>query len=73
MDGALARRIGTDPGAREEGKIMTQHSSLKASGSKSKQRRNVLKRPERIKLLRDKGKWKEEDRVYGLPKVKPEG
>lgn len=52
---------------------MTQHSSLKASGSKGKQRRNVLKRSERIKLLKDKGKWKEENRAHGLPKMKPEG
>ncbi len=53
---------------------MTQHVSLKPGGSRSGQRRNVLKREERIKILRDKGKWKEEEaRVYGLPKVKPEG
>ena len=52
---------------------MTQHSSLKASGSQDKQRRNVLKRSERIKALKDKGKWKEEDGVYGLPKVKQKG
>jgi len=51
---------------------MTQHSSLKTGGSRGGQRRNVLKRSERIKILRDKGKWKEEDKVHGLPKVKPE-
>ncbi len=52
---------------------MTQHTSLKPGGSRSGQKRNVLKREERIKILKNKGKWKEEDRVYGLPKVKPEG
>lgn len=52
---------------------MTQHSSLKSGGSRGGQRRNVLKRLERIKILKDKGKWKNGDRVYGLPKVKPEG
>jgi small basic protein (TIGR04137 family) len=52
---------------------MTQHSSLKSGGFRGKQRRNVLKRSERIKILRDKGKLKEDDKVYGLPKVKPEG
>lgn len=51
---------------------MTQHSSLKAGSSRSGQRRNVLKRLERIKILKDKGKWKEENKAYGLPKVKPE-
>ncbi len=52
---------------------MSQHSSLKASDSRGGKRRNVLKRSERIKILRDKGKLKEDDKVYGLPKVKPEG
>ncbi len=51
---------------------MTQHSSLKASGSRGKQRRNVLKRQERLKILQDKGKWEKENGVYGLPKVKPD-
>lgn len=51
---------------------MTQHSSLKTSGSGGKQQRNVLKRAERIKILKEKGKWQEHDKVRGLPKVKPE-
>jgi len=50
---------------------MSQHSSLKAA-SKIASRRNVLKRFERIDLLRAKGKWKEGDRATGLPKTKPE-
>ncbi len=48
---------------------MTKHSSLKASG-KIKSKRNVLKRFERIDVLREQGKWKEGDRGQGLPKTK---
>ena len=49
---------------------MSQHPSLR-SASKSKQHRSVLKRFERIKLLKDKEEWaEEEDSVFGLPKVK---
>lgn len=48
---------------------MSQHPSLRSSG-KDKQHRSVLKRYERIKTLKEKEKWKDEDSVYGLPKVK---
>jgi len=50
---------------------MSQHSSLR-SASKIRQQRNVLKRFERIDLLRERGKWKEGDRATGLPKTKGE-
>ncbi len=50
---------------------MSQHPSLK-SASKIKTKRNVLKRFERIDLLRVKGKWKDGDRALGLPKTKVE-
>lgn len=50
---------------------MSQHSSLK-SANKIATRRNVLKRFERIDLLKKRGKWKEGDRGLGLPKTKPE-
>ena len=50
---------------------MSQHSSLK-SASRIVEKRNVLKRYERIDLLRARGKWKEGDRGQGLPKTKPE-
>ena len=50
---------------------MSQHPSLK-SASKIKTKRNVLKRFERIDILRQRGKWKEGDRALGLPKTKPE-
>jgi small basic protein (TIGR04137 family) len=49
---------------------MSQHSSLK-SVSKIKTKRNVLKRFERIEILKAKGNWKESDRGLGLPKTKP--
>ena len=48
---------------------MSLHSSLKA-GSKITAKRNVLKRFERIEILKQRGKWKEGDRALGLPKTK---
>lgn len=53
------------------GEVMSQHPSLK-SASKIVSKRNVLKRFERIDLLHARGKWKNGDRAYGLPKTKPE-
>jgi small basic protein (TIGR04137 family) len=50
---------------------MSEHSSLK-SASKIRTKRNVLKRFERVDLLKARGKWKEGDRGVGLPKTKPE-
>jgi small basic protein (TIGR04137 family) len=50
---------------------MSQHVSLK-SASKIATKRNVLKRFERVNILRERGKWKEGDRGVGLPKTKPE-
>ena len=48
---------------------MSIHPSLSSSG-KGKSHRTVLKRSERIKHLQGKGKWTEESKVYGLPKIK---
>ena len=50
---------------------MSLHSSLKAA-SKITAKRNVLKRFERIEVLKKSGKWKDGDRAYGLPKTTPE-
>jgi len=50
---------------------MSQHASLK-SANKIVTRRNVLKRFERVELLKKQGRWKEGQRVFGLPKTKPE-
>lgn len=51
-------------------KAMSQHPSYKSSSS-SAVKRNVLKRFERVELLRKRGEWKEGDRVVGLKKTKP--
>jgi small basic protein (TIGR04137 family) len=50
---------------------MAQHSSLK-SATKIKARRNVLKRFERVEILKKEGRWKDGQRVFGLPKTKSE-
>ena len=52
-------------------RIMSQHSSLKSSGSVGT-KRSVLKRGERIKLLKARGLWKEGRLPTNLPKTKPE-
>ena len=51
---------------------MSQHRSLRG-GSDLKGKRSVLKRYERVELLRKRGQWKDGDRVTGLRKTKPEG
>lgn len=51
---------------------MSQHNSYKAAGSGALKSRTVLKRFERVELLRKRGEWKEGDRVVGLKKTKPE-
>lgn len=50
---------------------MSQHASYK-SASKITVKRNVLKRFERVDVLKEQGKWKEGDRGVGLPKTKLE-
>lgn len=52
--------------------IMSQHNSFKSSGGSSLNKRTVLKRFERVELLRKRGQWKEGDRVIGLRKTRPE-
>lgn len=48
---------------------MSIHPSLHAT-DKHKKQRSVLKRTERLKILMEKGDWKEGDKIYGLPKIK---
>ena len=48
---------------------MTMHPSLH-SGDSKKGHRSVLKRFERLSILKDKEKWDENKSVFGLPKVK---
>lgn len=50
---------------------MSQHRSLKSSGSVGS-KRSVLKRGERVKLLKARGQWKDGRLPIGLPKTKPE-
>jgi small basic protein (TIGR04137 family) len=50
---------------------MSQHRSLKGS-STIKAKRNVMKRFERVEVLKKQGKFKDGQRVFGLPKTKPE-
>lgn len=51
---------------------MSMHSSLKGA-AKIRTKRNVLKRFERVDVLKKNGRWKEGDRAFGLPKTKSEG
>ena len=51
---------------------MTQHNSFKAAIGGGKKNRTVLKRFERVDLLRKRGEWKDGGRVVGLKKTKPE-
>ncbi|MBE2216076.1 MAG: small basic protein [Opitutaceae bacterium] len=51
---------------------MSQHASFKTTSGASSVKRNVLKRFERVDLLKKRGQWKEGDRVQGLRKTKPE-
>ena len=48
---------------------MSIHSSLRSGGS-NKKHRSVLKRFERLKMLKDKNVWDEGKSVLGIPKVK---
>ena len=50
---------------------MSRHKSLKVRGQVAR-KRNVLKRFERIDTLRKDGRYKDGDKVWGLPKTKVE-
>lgn len=50
---------------------MSQHSSFRNAAANAV-KRNVLKRFERVELLKKRGQWKEGDRVTGLRKTKPD-
>ena len=51
--------------------IMSQHRSLRAAATLGG-KRNVLKRFERLEILKKRGQWKEGDRITGLRKTKGE-
>lgn len=47
---------------------MSQHPSFGGKG-KIKPKRNVLKRYERVRYLKEKGKWDESKSILGIPKT----
>ncbi len=47
---------------------MSQHRSLKGASTIAA-RRNVLKRFERVEVLKKRGQWKDGSKVIGLPKT----
>jgi small basic protein (TIGR04137 family) len=49
---------------------MSQHRSFKGASTITA-KRNVLKRFERVELLKKRGLFKAGDKVIGLPKTKP--
>lgn len=53
-------------------RVMSQHNSFKSAGGAGSKNRTVLKRFERIDLLKKRGQWSEGERVVGLRKTKPE-
>ena len=50
---------------------MSQHRSLRATSTMGA-KRNVMKRFERIEVLKKRGQWKDGDRITGLRKTKPD-
>ena len=52
-------------------RTMSQHRSLRGA-STIVAKRNVLKRFERVELLKKRGQWKQGRKVIGLPKTKPD-
>jgi small basic protein (TIGR04137 family) len=50
---------------------MSQHRSLKGASTITA-KRNVLKRFERVELLKKRGQFKPDQKVIGLPKTKPD-
>jgi small basic protein (TIGR04137 family) len=53
------------------GAFMSQHRSLKGASTITA-KRNVLKRFERVELLKKRGQFKDGQKVLGLPKTKPD-
>jgi small basic protein (TIGR04137 family) len=50
-------------------KFMSQHRSLRAASTLGG-KRNVLKRFERVEILKKRGQWKDGDRITNLRKTK---
>ena len=62
---------GADRTTVNQNDFMSQHRSLRAAATLGG-KRNVLKRFERVELLKKRGQWKEGDRITGLRKTKGE-
>ncbi len=50
---------------------MSQHRSLRGANTLAA-KRNVLKRFERVELMKKRGQWTDDRKVTSLPKTKPE-
>ncbi len=50
---------------------MSQHPSFRLTGGSAAGKRNVLKRFERMELLKKRGQWKNGQSLLGLRKTKP--
>lgn len=68
---ASHRERAKNTGKRTEILVMSQHRSLRAAATLGG-KRNVLKRFERLELLKKRGQWKQGDRITGLRKTKAE-
>ena len=53
----------------QRNRFMSQHRSLRAASTLGG-KRNVLKRFERVEILKKRGEWKEGGRITGLRKTK---
>lgn len=51
---------------------MSQHPSFTKGASAALKKRSVLKRFERVNILKKRGQWSDGDRVTGLRKTRPE-
>lgn len=67
---ALGRAAGAGNHFARSDQTMSQHNSLRSSSTLGA-KRNVLKRFERVEILKKRTQWKEGDRVTGLRKTKP--
>lgn len=61
--------LGIPSSAANQTRLMSQHRSLRATATLGA-KRSVLKRYERVELLKKSERWKQGDRVTGLPKTK---
>lgn len=52
--------------------LMSKHNSLKRKGGATG-KRSVMKRFERVKLMKERGDWKDGQSAIGLPKTKAQG